>query len=105
HHHERLDGRGYPHGLEGTRIPLQSRIIFVADAFEAITSDRPYRRGRPASEALAELERCAGTQFDPDCVAALVRAMNAAGAENWAPASARRLRVVRDTASPAQEAA
>jgi diguanylate cyclase (GGDEF)-like protein len=71
HHHERLDGRGYPDGLHTDEIPLESRIILVADAFEAMTADRPYRRGRPEAEALAELERNAGTQFDPVCVAAL----------------------------------
>ncbi len=75
HHHERPDGRGYPHGLEGDEVPLESRIILVADAFEAITSDRVYRKGRPESEALVELERHTGSQFDPDCVAALKRAL------------------------------
>jgi diguanylate cyclase (GGDEF)-like protein/putative nucleotidyltransferase with HDIG domain len=71
HHHERLDGRGYPDGLSGDAVPLESRIILVADAFEAMTSDRPYRRGQPERTALAELARHAGTQFDPDAVAAL----------------------------------
>jgi putative nucleotidyltransferase with HDIG domain len=75
HHHERIDGRGYPDGLAGDAIPLESRIIFVADAFEAITSDRPYRRGRSETEALDELQRHAGTQFDSRCVAALCRAL------------------------------
>ena len=73
HHHEHLDGSGYPHGLRGEEIPLQSRIILVADAFEAMTSDRPYRAGRPTQEALAELRRCSGTQFDPDVVSELAR--------------------------------
>jgi diguanylate cyclase (GGDEF)-like protein len=71
HHHERPDGRGYPDALHVEDIPLESRIILVADAFEAMTSDRAYREGRPEAEALAELERHAGTQFDPVCVAAL----------------------------------
>jgi diguanylate cyclase (GGDEF)-like protein len=75
HHHERPDGRGYPGGLAGDTIPLESRIILVADAFEAIISDRPYRKGRPEPEALAEIERNAGTQFDADCVAALHRVL------------------------------
>jgi len=75
HHHERVDGGGYPVGLSADQIPLESRIILVADAFEAITADRIYRRGRPESEALAELERHAGTQFDPTCVTALTRAL------------------------------
>lgn len=72
HHHERLDGGGYPGGLVGDSIPLESRIIHVADAFEAMTSDRPYRRGMPQEDALAELRRHTGTQFDPDCVRALL---------------------------------
>ena len=71
HHHERLDGHGYPDNLIGDEVPLESRIIMVADAFEAMTSDRPYRPRRPVEEALAELDRHAGTQFDPACVAAL----------------------------------
>jgi HD-GYP domain-containing protein (c-di-GMP phosphodiesterase class II) len=69
-HHERLDGHGYPHGLSGAAIPLESRILAVADAYEAMTADRPYRAGMPAAEARDELERCAGTQFDPSVVRA-----------------------------------
>jgi diguanylate cyclase (GGDEF)-like protein len=75
HHHERLDGNGYPDGLAGDAIPLESRIILVADAFEALTAERPYRRRRSAAAALRELERHAGGQFDPQCVAALGRAL------------------------------
>jgi diguanylate cyclase (GGDEF)-like protein/putative nucleotidyltransferase with HDIG domain len=70
HHHERWDGTGYPDGLAGERIPLGARIIFVADAFDAMTSERVYRRPLSTDAALAELERCAGTQFDPEIVAA-----------------------------------
>ena len=66
HHHERWDGTGYPDGLPGDAIPLGARIIFVADAFDAMTSERVYRDRLDASEALAELARCAGTQFDPE---------------------------------------
>jgi HD-GYP domain-containing protein (c-di-GMP phosphodiesterase class II) len=73
HHHERIDGGGYPDGLKGDQIPLESRIILVADAYEAITADRPYRAHRSPEVALAELERCAGTQFDAGCVEALRR--------------------------------
>lgn len=72
-HHERPDGNGYPDGLSGAEIPLESRIILVADAFEAMTADRPYRAGVVAQEALAELQRGAGSQFDPACVEALRR--------------------------------
>ena len=71
HHHERWDGTGYPDRLAGTDIPLGARIIFVADAFDAMTSDRLYRRRRTRGEALAEIVRCAGTQFDPSVVRAL----------------------------------
>ncbi|MDQ6749721.1 MAG: diguanylate cyclase [Actinomycetota bacterium] len=76
HHHEQPDGRGYPEGLQGEKVPLESRVILVADAFEAITSDRPYRKGRPVGDALAELERYAGTQFDPRCVDALRKTLS-----------------------------
>jgi diguanylate cyclase (GGDEF)-like protein len=72
HHHERWDGTGYPDALQGEDIPLGARIIFVADAFDAMTNDRVYRRKLTVEAALAELESCAGTQFDPDAVAALV---------------------------------
>jgi diguanylate cyclase (GGDEF)-like protein/putative nucleotidyltransferase with HDIG domain len=71
HHHERWDGSGYPDGLPGAQIPLGARIIFVADAYDAMTSVRVYRRRVAPSEAIAELERCAGSQFDPAIVSAL----------------------------------
>jgi diguanylate cyclase (GGDEF)-like protein len=71
HHHERWDGDGYPGRLAGERIPLGSRIIFVADSYDAMTSTRPYQVARTPAEALAELQRGAGTQFDPAAVAAL----------------------------------
>ncbi|MFI9628257.1 HD-GYP domain-containing protein [Streptomyces sp. NPDC052042] len=76
HHHERMDGSGYPYGLSGREIPEFARVVAVADAFDAMTSTRSYRRGRPVSAALAELRRCAGTQFDPRMVRALVRALD-----------------------------
>ncbi|WP_232246501.1 HD-GYP domain-containing protein [Kitasatospora mediocidica] len=82
HHHERMDGRGYPHGLVGRRIPEFARIIAVADAFDSMTSTRSYRRGRPVGEAVAELRRCAGSQFDPAMVDALVVAV---GRHGWQP--------------------
>ena len=65
YHHERWDGTGYPSGKAGEEIPLEARVLAVADAFDAMTSDRPYRRALTRPEALAEVERCAGTQFDP----------------------------------------
>jgi diguanylate cyclase (GGDEF)-like protein/putative nucleotidyltransferase with HDIG domain len=70
HHHERWDGAGYPDRLRGEAIPLGARIIFVTDAYDAMTSDRIYRPRRSPDAALAELRRCAGTQFDPGIVAA-----------------------------------
>jgi ribonuclease P protein subunit RPR2 len=71
HHHERWDGRGYPAGLEADGIPLWARIFAVADTIDAITSDRPYRRGRPFHEAVEEIVARAGTQFDPACATAV----------------------------------
>jgi HD-GYP domain-containing protein (c-di-GMP phosphodiesterase class II) len=74
--HERWDGTGYPDGLSGDAIPLVARIVCCCDAYSAMTTDRPYRAARTASEALAELERCAGTHFDPAVVAALTASVS-----------------------------
>jgi len=68
YHHEFFDGSGYPHGLAGTAIPLAARIIAVADSFDAMVSDRPYSKGLSVAEAVVELTRCAGRQFDPAVV-------------------------------------
>jgi putative nucleotidyltransferase with HDIG domain len=65
HHHERWDGTGYPDGIAGNTIPLGARIIALSDAFDVMTSHRPYQPPRTSAQALTELERCAGTQFDP----------------------------------------
>ena len=73
-HHERMDGEGYPSGLSRSQISLEARILAVADAYEAMTTDRPYRAGMPSELASAELFRCAGSQFDPKVVDAFVRA-------------------------------
>ncbi len=73
--HERWDGKGYPDGLAAEEIPLGARIVCVCDAFHAMTSDRPYSRARSVGEAAAELRRCAGTQFDPRVVDALLEAL------------------------------
>jgi diguanylate cyclase (GGDEF)-like protein/putative nucleotidyltransferase with HDIG domain len=76
HHHERWDGSGYPDGLPGERIPLGARIIFVADAYDAMISERVYRRRVSPAEAIAELDRCAGAQFDPHVVNALAKELS-----------------------------
>jgi diguanylate cyclase (GGDEF)-like protein len=75
HHHERYDGHGYPDKLDGENIPLEARIIGVADAYEAMTSDRPYRKAPGQDYAIGELRRHAGTQFDPQAAEALCRAL------------------------------
>ncbi|MEU9030856.1 HD-GYP domain-containing protein [Streptomyces sp. NPDC048383] len=82
HHHERVDGTGYPYGLNGEQIPVLARVVAVADSFDAMTSTRSYSRARPVPVALAELERCAGSQFDPAMVEALVGAI---GRHGWHP--------------------
>jgi putative nucleotidyltransferase with HDIG domain len=68
HHHEHFDGRGYPAGLRGDKIPMEARILAVADAYDAMTSPRPYRQQLPSDKAIKELQRCSGTQFDPAMV-------------------------------------
>jgi len=79
HHHERIDGRGYPMGLAGTEIPEFARVLAVADAFDSMTSTRSYRGARPVAEAIQELRKWSGTQFDPAFVAAFVAALTREG--------------------------
>jgi diguanylate cyclase (GGDEF)-like protein/putative nucleotidyltransferase with HDIG domain len=86
HHHERWDGDGYPDRLGGEAIPLGSRILFVADAYDAMTTDRVYRSKLSHERAISELERCAGTQFDPDVVAALLEELEETGTARTAAA-------------------
>jgi diguanylate cyclase (GGDEF)-like protein len=85
--HERWDGRGYPEGLRGEDIPLAARIVFACDAFEAMTSDRPYRAAMDLDTALMELQECAGSQFDPSVVSALVAELTADKSPSEAAAS------------------
>jgi HD-GYP domain-containing protein (c-di-GMP phosphodiesterase class II) len=68
HHHERFDGTGYPDGIRGEDIPLESRILSIADSYDAMTSARPYKATLTAEEAISEIKKCAGTQFDPKLV-------------------------------------
>jgi HD-GYP domain-containing protein (c-di-GMP phosphodiesterase class II) len=75
-HHERVDGHGYPSGLRGEEIPLEARVLAVADAYEAMTADRPYRSALPRGEALDELRRGAGEQFDGAVVRAFLRVLD-----------------------------
>jgi HD-GYP domain-containing protein (c-di-GMP phosphodiesterase class II) len=94
--HERWDGTGYPDGVVGDEIPLISRIVYCCDALHAMTSDRPYRDALSVTAALAELERCAGTQFDPEIVEAVVSVLAAeAAADREASAAFDRLLVQR----------
>ena len=66
HHHERFDGTGYPDRLTGDAIPFSSRLIALCDTYDAMTTDRPYRKGRTHEETMAEIKRCRGKQFDPE---------------------------------------
>ncbi|MCI1665204.1 MAG: HD-GYP domain-containing protein [Atopobiaceae bacterium] len=79
-HHERIDGSGYPDGITGDRMSLSAKILAVADSYDAMVTKRPYKEGVSATSAVAELRRCSGTQFDTDCVEALVRALQRRGA-------------------------
>jgi len=72
HHHESFDGKGYPSRLSGRNIPLASRIMTIADTFDAMTSTRAYRKALPVADAIAEIRRCSGTQFDPEIVPAFL---------------------------------
>ena len=67
-HHERWDGKGYPKGIQGEDIPLLARILSIVDAYDAMTQDRVYRQGMPREDAIKELRRCSGSQFDPSLV-------------------------------------
>jgi len=86
HHHERMDGKGYPMGLAGDEIPEFARVIAVADAFDSMTSTRSYRGARSVEEAVAELRKCSGMQFDPVLVDAFIAALSQEHWESEAPA-------------------
>ncbi len=81
HHHEHFDGSGYPDGLAGEEIPIASRILLVTDAFDAMTTDRPYRKAMPIEAAIEELKRNKGSQFDPAVVDAFLRMLAREGAQ------------------------
>jgi HD-GYP domain-containing protein (c-di-GMP phosphodiesterase class II) len=87
HHHERMDGRGYPMGLAGAEIPEFARVIAVADAFDAMTSNRSYRGARSIEEAVGDLRKWSGTQFDPALVEAFIAALRREGWERPQPAT------------------
>ncbi len=76
HHHERYDGKGYPSGLSGKNIPLFARVIAIADAFDAMTNARSYRNALTREEAISELRKCAGTQFDPELVEVFMKSVD-----------------------------
>ncbi|HEX6746434.1 MAG TPA: HD domain-containing phosphohydrolase [Longimicrobium sp.] len=85
HHHERWDGDGYPYGLRRGEIPIEARVLAVADTYDAIITDRAYRPRRPEEAAIAELQRCSGSQFDPEVVDAFVEARHHGFPEPVAP--------------------
>ncbi len=79
HHHEWVNGKGYPDGLRGPDIPLGARILTVADSFDTMVSERAYQKGRSAQEAIEEMRRCCGTQFDVDLVDVFVKSLKMLG--------------------------
>jgi HD-GYP domain-containing protein (c-di-GMP phosphodiesterase class II) len=81
HHHEHFDGSGYPDGLHGEQIPLEARIVGLADAVEAMASERPYQRSLPLTAIRNELRRCCGTQFDPQVVTVFLSLLEGRGDE------------------------
>jgi len=85
HHHEHFDGEGYPAGLKTEEIPILARVLTVADSFEAMVADRPYRRGRSQQEAMLELRRCSGSQFDPRVVEAFIEVLESTEADMGEP--------------------
>jgi putative nucleotidyltransferase with HDIG domain len=87
-HHERWDGTGYPSGKAGEEIPVEARVLAIADAFDAMTSDRPYRRALTREQALAEVERCAGTQFDPGIARVFLKVFGETAADELPAAAA-----------------
>jgi HD-GYP domain-containing protein (c-di-GMP phosphodiesterase class II) len=86
HHHESWDGTGYPDGLKGEEIPLMSRILAVADAYDAMTSDRPYRRALSVTDTIDEIKRCSGVSFDPRVVEAFLEVLAEQGITAAEPA-------------------
>jgi putative two-component system response regulator len=76
-HHEKWNGQGYPHGLSGEDIPVEGRIVAVCDVFDALVSERPYKKPWTTEEALAEIEKCAGTHFDPVLAHSFVKLVRA----------------------------
>lgn len=75
YHHERIDGMGYPHRISDNSIPLGAKILSVADSYDAMTSDRPYRKALTQAQAVDELKRCSGTQFDPKVVQSFIEVL------------------------------
>jgi HD-GYP domain-containing protein (c-di-GMP phosphodiesterase class II) len=94
HHHERMDGRGYPMGFAGDEIPQFAKIIAVADAFDSMTSTRSYRKARRIDEAVAELRKSAGSQFDPKIVDAFICALDREGWKLQEPAQPREYEIL-----------
>jgi HD-GYP domain-containing protein (c-di-GMP phosphodiesterase class II) len=94
YHHERVDGNGYPFGIDVRTLPVTAGVVQVADAFDTMTTGRPYQAAMPLQTALAEIERCAGTQFDPEIAAALAETCTSRGDPRIRPGAARRADVV-----------